>query len=111
MLPGNLLLDDILNIYCNKIEENNKEISKYEDDIEVLNKKLKEEEDKKAKIINLREDYINKIELLKEYNIDFIKGSNIEAYQITEYTISIFAPMVYTNKTKIDVIQYVIGKI
>ena len=89
LLPGNLLLDDILNIYANKIEENNKEISKYEDDIEVLNKKLKEEEEKKAKIINLREDYINKIELLKKYNIDFIKGSSVKEKEKIERYINL----------------------
>ena len=72
---------------------------------------LKDKENNKEKVINkfmLRA--ISKLE--EEFtDIDFIKGSNIEAYQITEDTISIFAPMVYTSKTKIDVIQYVIGKL
>lgn len=72
---------------------------------------LKDKENSKEKLIN--KFMIKAISQLEsEYtDIDFIKGSITEAYQITEDTISIFVPLIYTNKTKIEVIQNVIGKL
>ena len=72
---------------------------------------LKDKENSKEKLIN--KFMIKAISQLEnEYtDIDFIKGSITEAYQINEEAISIFVPLLYTNKTKIEVIQNTIGKL
>lgn len=72
---------------------------------------LKDKDDSKEKSLNrfmLRA--ISQIE--NEYSdIDFIKGSVCEAYQISGNTVSIFVPLVYTSRTKIEIIQSMIGKL
>lgn len=51
-------------------------------------------------------------QLEKEYTeIDFIKRSTIEAYQISDDRISIFVPVLYSTKNKMQVIQYCVGKL
>lgn len=72
---------------------------------------LKDKDNGKEKLMNkFMLKAISQLE--SEYNeIDFIKGSIIEAYQIEDNYVSIFVPLIYTNKTKTDVIQYTIGKL